>query len=62
MSFLVKRIDYDIDHEAYLTDNDEYGSLEEAKEFDDYGDAFDATIDPPWDETGEYDYEIEEKQ
>ena len=47
-------------HLAYLTENDEYGLLEEAKVFDEYSDAFDATIDPPWDESEEYDYEIEE--
>ena len=62
MGFLLKRFDFDLDHEAYLTENDEYGSLEEAKEFDDYGDAFEAMEDPPWDETGEYEDEIEEKE
>lgn len=62
MGFLLKRFDFDLDRESYLTENDEYGSLKEAKEFDDYGDAFEVMEDPPWDETGEYDYEIEEKE
>ena len=62
MSFTVKRIDYDEDIEAYLTEEDEYGTLDEARLFDDYDDALNATYDPPWDDTGDYNYEIEENE
>lgn len=61
MGFRVKRIDYDEDTELYLTENNEFGTYEEAKVYDDFLDAFADKEDPPYDETGTYDYEVEDE-
>lgn len=62
MSYVIKRIDYENGLQGYLTNEDRYGGVEDAMEFEDYDDAQIETIDPPWDDTGDYEYVIEEKR
>jgi hypothetical protein len=62
MSYIIKRISRDFGIQAYLTEENDYGIWEQAKVFDNYADALLVLSDPPWDDTGIYGYEIEEKK
>lgn len=58
MAFIFKRRDDEYDMEGYITENDEYGVLSEAKVFDDRDEVEKVAENPPADETGDYDYTI----
>ena len=60
MGYTFKRKDLDNGMEGYWTENDDYGLDYEAKVFDSMEELETIAQDPPADESGNYEYTIEE--